>query len=212
MIDIFAQLEKLKKKPAGSAPTGPVEFLVVGLGNPGGKYEITRHNAGFLAVDRCAEKLGVKIDRIKFKSLCGEAMIAGRRVLFLKPSTFMNNSGEAVRDAAQFHKVPSDRILVIYDDISLDVGGVRIRRKGSDGGHNGIKSILYLLGRDDFPRIKIGVGKKPHPDYDLADWVLSRFTSKDLEVLNPVFDNTLDMVTKIVSGQIDQAMNLYNHN
>ncbi|MBC8547341.1 aminoacyl-tRNA hydrolase [Clostridiaceae bacterium NSJ-31] len=212
MIDIFAQLEKLKKKPAGAAPTGPVEFLVVGLGNPGGKYEITRHNAGFLAVDRCAEKLGVKIDRIKFKSLCGEAMIAGRRVLFLKPSTFMNNSGEAVRDAAQFHKVPSDRILVIYDDISLDVGGVRIRRKGSDGGHNGIKSILYLLGRDDFPRIKIGVGKKPHPDYDLADWVLSRFTSKDLEVLNPVFDNTLDMVTKIVSGQIDQAMNLYNHN
>ncbi len=212
MIDIFAQLEKLKKKPAGAAPTGPVEFLVVGLGNPGGKYEITRHNAGFLAVDRCAEKLGVKIDRIKFKSLCGEAMIAGRRVLFLKPSTFMNNSGEAVRDAAQFHKVPSDRILVIYDDISLDVGGVRIRRKGSDGGHNGIKSILYLLGRDDFPRIKIGVGKKPHPDYDLADWVLSRFTPKDLEVLNPVFDNTLDMVTKIVSGQIDQAMNLYNHN
>lgn len=212
MIDIFAQLEKLKKKPAGAAPTGPVEFLVVGLGNPGGKYEITRHNAGFLAVDRCAEKLGVKIDRIKFKSLCGEAMIAGRRVLFLKPSTFMNNSGEAVRDAAQFHKVPSDRILVIYDDVSLDVGGVRIRRKGSDGGHNGIKSILYLLGRDDFPRIKIGVGKKPHPDYDLADWVLSRFTPKDLEVLNPVFDNTLDMVTKIVSGQIDQAMNLYNHN
>lgn len=210
MIDIFAQLEKLKKHPAGGAPTGQVEYIVVGLGNPGTKYGNTRHNAGFLAVDRIAKKLGISIDRLKFKSLTGDAMIAGHRVLFLKPSTFMNNSGEAVRDAAQFHKVPSERIIVIFDDISLDVGGVRIRRKGSDGGHNGIKSIIYLLGKDDFPRIKIGVGKKPHPDYDLADWVLSRFTEKDFDALNAIFDNTLDMITKIIEGNIDAAMNNYN--
>lgn len=210
MIDIFAQLEKLKKHPAGGAPTGQVEYIVVGLGNPGTKYDNTRHNAGFLAVDRIAKKLGISIDRLKFKSLTGDAMIAGHRVLFLKPSTFMNNSGEAVRDAAQFHKVPSERIIVIFDDISLDVGGVRIRRKGSDGGHNGIKSIIYLLGKDDFPRIKIGVGKKPHPDYDLADWVLSRFTEKDFDALNAIFDNTLDMITKIIEGNIDAAMNKYN--
>lgn len=210
MIDIFAQLEKLKKHPAGGAPTGQVEYIVVGLGNPGTKYDNTRHNAGFLAVDRIAKKLGISVDRLKFKSLTGDAMIAGHRVLFLKPSTFMNNSGEAVRDAAQFHKVPSERIIVIFDDISLDVGGVRIRRKGSDGGHNGIKSIIYLLGKDDFPRIKIGVGKKPHPDYDLADWVLSRFTEKDFDALNAIFDNTLDMITKIIEGNIDAAMNNYN--
>jgi len=210
MIDIFAQLEKLKKHPAGGAPTGQVEYIVVGLGTPGTKYDNPRHNAGFLAVDRIAKKLGISVDRLKFKSLTGDAMIAGHRVLFLKPSTFMNNSGEAVRDAAQFHKVPSERIIVIFDDISLDVGGVRIRRKGSDGGHNGIKSIIYLLGKDDFPRIKIGVGKKPHPDYDLADWVLSRFTEKDFDALNAIFDNTLDMITKIIEGNIDAAMNNYN--
>ncbi|WP_312642016.1 aminoacyl-tRNA hydrolase [Hydrogenoanaerobacterium sp.] len=210
MIDIFAQLDKLKKHSAGGAPTGQVEYIVVGLGNPGAKYESTRHNAGFLAVDRIARKLGFSVDRLKFKSLTGEAMVAGHRVLFLKPSTFMNNSGEAVRDAAQFHKVPSEHIIVLFDDISLDVGGVRIRRKGSDGGHNGIKNIIYLLGKDDFPRIKIGVGKKPHPDYDLADWVLSRFSEKDFEALNPIFDNTLDMITKIIGGHIDTAMNDYN--
>lgn len=210
MLDIFAQLEKLKNRSAGGAPTGTVEYMVAGLGNPGAKYEQTRHNAGFMALDCCAQKLGIKLDRLKFKSLTGEAMVAGHRVLFLKPSTFMNNSGEAVRDAAQFYKIPSERIVIIFDDISLDVGGVRIRRKGSDGGHNGIKSILFLLGKDDFPRIKIGVGKKPHPDYDLADWVLSRFTPKDFEALNPVLDHTMDMITKIIEGDIDAAMNLYN--
>lgn len=210
MLDIFAQLEKLRKQPVGGAPAGPVEFIVAGLGNPGAKYEATRHNTGFMALDKCAAMLGIRLDRLKFKSLTGEAMVAGRRVLFLKPSTFMNNSGEAVRDAAQFHKVNSEHILVVYDDISLEVGGVRIRRKGSDGGHNGIKSILYLLGKDDFPRIKIGVGKKPHPDYDLADWVLSRFTEKELEALNPVLEHTLDMIIKIIGGDIDAAMNLYN--
>lgn len=210
MLDIFAQLEKLKNRSAGGAPTGAVEYIVAGLGNPGAKYEQTRHNAGFMALDCCAQKLGTKLDRLKFKSLTGEAVVAGHRVLLLKPSTFMNNSGEAVRDAAQFYKIPSEHIVIIFDDISLDVGGVRIRRKGSDGGHNGIKSILYLLGKDDFPRIKIGVGKKPHPDYDLADWVLSRFTSKEFEALNPVLDHTMDMITKIIEGDIDAAMNLYN--
>ena len=209
MIDIFAQLEKLRK---GSAPTpaGPVEFLLVGLGNPGPKYEQTRHNAGFLAIDCLARRLGVRVDRVRFKGLCGEATVAGKHVLLLKPSTFMNNSGEAVREAAQFYKLPPERILVFFDDISLDVGGVRIRRKGSDGGHNGIKSMVYLLGSDEFPRVKIGVGKKPHPEYDLADWVLSRFTPQDMEALSPVLEASFDMAEKIVAGRIDDAMNTYN--
>lgn len=122
-----------------------------------------------------AEKLGPKIDRLKFKSLCGDAMIGEHRVLLMKPSTFMNNSGEAVRDAMQFHKIPIEQVLVLFDDVSLDVGRLRIRRQGSDGGHNGIKSIIYLTGKDTFPRVKIGVGKKPRPDYDLAAWVLGKF-------------------------------------
>lgn len=209
MMDIFAQLDKLRKH-AAPAPAGPVEFLIAGLGNPGAKYEQTRHNAGFMAVDSLARHLNTSVDRVRFKSLCGEATVAGTHVLLLKPSTFMNNSGEAVRDAAQFYKLPPERVLIVYDDISLDVGGVRIRRKGSDGGHNGIKSILYLLGSDAFPRIKLGVGKKPHPDYDLADWVLSRFTPQELEALTLVLNNVPDMAEKVVAGHVDEAMNLYN--
>lgn len=209
-MDIFAQLDKLRKKQGGPAPTGPVEYIVAGLGNPGGKYEGTRHNAGFMALDRTAQKLNVRMDKLRFKSLTGEAMISGKRVLFLKPSTFMNLSGEAVRDAAQFYKVKPQHTIVVFDDVSLDVGGVRIRRSGSDGGHNGMKNIIYLTGSDEYPRVKIGVGKKPHPDYDLADWVLSRFTEKDMELLSLVFDNTLDMLTKIIAGDIEAAMNDYN--
>ena len=208
MFDLFAKLDQLKSKTP--APTGPVEFLIVGLGNPGPQYEGTRHNAGFLAVEHMAARLGVRVNRVRFKGLCGEAVIAGKHVLLLKPSTFMNLSGESVREAALFYKLPPERILVLFDDISLEVGGVRIRRKGSDGGHNGIKSILYLLGRDDFPRVKLGVGKKPHPDYELADWVLSRFTPDEMKVLSPLLDKTLDMAEKIVGGHIDQAMNDYN--
>ena len=146
-------------------PAGPVDFLIVGLGNPGKEYDNTRHNAGFMAVDRIAGELGVKIDRLKFKSLCGDGMLAGHRVLLMKPSTFMNLSGQAVQEAAAFYKIPMERVLVFLDDISLEPGHVRIRRKGTDGGHNGLKNIIYLTGSDQFPRVKIGVGAKPHPDY-----------------------------------------------
>ncbi len=191
-------------------PAGPVDFLIVGLGNPGREYENTRHNAGFMAVDRIAGKMGVKIDRLKFQSLCAEGTLAGRRVLLLKPSTFMNLSGQAVREAASFYKIPMEKTLVFMDDISLEPGRVRIRRKGSDGGHNGIKNIIYLTGSDQFPRVKIGVGAKPHPDYDLAKWVLSRFSADERKALDGVLDHAADMAGLILSGRMDEAMNVYN--
>lgn len=196
------------RKP--SIPTGPVEFLVVGLGNPGKDYENTRHNAGFMAVDRIAKEQGVRIDRLKFKSLCGDCTLAGHRVLLMKPSTFMNLSGQAVTEAAAFYKIPMEHVVVFMDDISLEPGKVRLRRKGTDGGHNGIKNIIYLSGSDQFPRVKIGVGAKPHPDYNLADWVLSRFTPSDLKELETVLENVSDIAQKIVSGRMDEAMNVYN--
>ena len=199
-----------RRGSSGPVPTGPVEYLIVGLGNPGREYEQTRHNAGFMAIDHLAQEYGCRVDRLKFKSLCGDCMIGEKRALLMKPSTFMNNSGEAVRDAAAFYKIPPERILVIFDDISLDVGRMRIRRKGTDGGHNGIKSIIYLTGRDDFPRIKVGIGAKPRPDYDLAAWVLSKFSDKELETLEEVYQRGNGAVRLIVEGKIDEAMNRYN--
>lgn len=197
-----------KKKP--EKLLGPIEWLVVGLGNPGIKYENSRHNAGFLAIDHLAARLERKIDRLKFRSLCCDAVAGGKRVLLMKPSTFMNNSGEAVREATQFYKLPPDRVLVLFDDVSLKVGQLRIRRKGSDGGHNGIKSILYHLGSDGFARIKIGVGEKPHSDYDLADWVLGKFDKADGAVLEETFGRAAEAALLIIGGEIDRAMNLYN--
>ena len=192
-------------------PTGPIDFLVVGLGNPGKKYEGTRHNAGFMAVEALGEKLGVKkIARVRFKSLSAEATIGDKRVLLLLPQTFMNKSGEAVLEAMQFYKLPPEKVLVIFDDINLEPGKLRIRRKGSDGGHNGMKNIIYLSGSDQFPRIKLGVGKKPHPDYNLADWVLSRFTEKEQKDLATALENAAAAAELIVSGSVDKAMNLYN--
>lgn len=191
-------------------PSGPIEYMVVGLGNPGKQYEHTRHNAGFMAVDRMAQKLNFSVERLKFKSLCGDALVAGHRALFLKPSTFMNKSGEAVVEAMEFYKIPPQRVIVLFDDISLDVGRMRIRRRGSDGGHNGMKNIIYLSGSDDFPRIKIGIGAKPHPDYNLADWVLSVIPEQQLKLMDPVLNHCVDAVERIITGQIDQAMNLYN--
>lgn len=187
-----------------------VEYIIVGLGNPGSKYETTRHNAGFLTVARLADKLSVKLNKLKFKSLCGESMIFGKKCLIMQPQTFMNNSGEAVVEAMKFYKVPIENVLVIYDDISLAPSQLRIRRKGSDGGHNGIKSIIYLTGKDTFPRIKIGVGAKPHPDYDLADWVLSNFTPNERKPMEEAIDKACEAVELIVSGKLDQAMNKFN--
>jgi PTH1 family peptidyl-tRNA hydrolase len=189
---------------------GGVSWLIVGLGNPDKKYEYTRHNAGFMAIDRIAEQVHISVDRLKFKALTGMCEIEGEKCLLMKPTTYMNLSGQAVVEAMNFYHVPIERVLVLFDDISLDVGGMRIRRKGSDGGHNGIKNIIYLTGKDTFPRVKIGVGKKPHPDYDLADWVLSKFTEEERKQLLPVLDNCVEATQKIIAGQIDQAMNLFN--
>ena len=186
------------------------DWLIVGLGNPGKKYEFTRHNAGFLCLDYFAQQQHVKIDRLKFKSLLGEVRISGKRCLLMKPQTFMNLSGEAVRDAAAFYKIEPERILVLFDDVSLDPGRLRIRRKGTDGGHNGIKNIIYHLGSDDFPRIKIGIGAKPHEDYDLADWVTSPFSKEELNTLRTVAERCADAIDLIVNDAIDEAMSRYN--
>lgn len=205
IFDLFKQIEK-KDTPAA----GNLTHLVVGLGNPGDKYTFTRHNTGFMALDFIAEKCGVRVDRARVKSLCADARIGEHRVLLMKPQTFMNLSGEAVREAADFYKIPPENILVLFDDINFDVGVMRIRRNGSDGGHNGIKSIIYQLNSDAFPRVKIGVGKKPSPDYDLADYVLGTYSDADKKILFSMFSRVYDGVELILSGQIDKAMNLYN--
>lgn len=193
-----------------TAESSSYDFIVAGLGNPGKKYEFTRHNAGFLCVDLFAEKHGFKIDRLKFKSLTADVKINGKRCLFIKPQTFMNLSGEAVRDAASFYKIPPEKIIVIFDDISLDPGKMRIRRKGTDGGHNGIKNIIYHLSSNEFPRIKLGVGAKPHPDYDLAAWVTKPFDSDGLKKLREACDNACNAIELMIDGKVDEAMNRFN--
>lgn len=207
MYDLFEKLKFLSAKPT---VTGTPEYLVVGLGNPEPKYDTTRHNAGFMAIDHIAAKVGCRVNQLKFKSLCGLCELEGKKVMLLKPTTYMNSSGEAVREASQFYKIPPEKIIVIFDDVSLDVGKMRIRRKGSDGGHNGMKNIIYLSGSDQFPRIKLGVGKKPHPDYNLADWVLSRFTEKEQKDLATALENAAAAAELIAKGDMDRAMNLYN--
>ena len=190
--------------------TGPIDFLIVGLGNPGKEYAETRHNAGCIALETLARKLGVTPDRLKFKGQCGEAVIGDRRVLLLFPLTFMNNSGESVAEAMRFYKLTPDRLVVMSDDISLPVGTVRIRRKGSDGGQKGLRSIISHIGSDDFARIKIGVGQKPHPDYDLAAWVLSRFTAQEKPLLQTAAEHAADAACLIAQGDIDGAMNQFS--
>lgn len=187
-----------------------IDWLIVGLGNPGTQYAITRHNCGWMSVDRLAEKYNISLTRIKFKSLCGEASINGQKCLIMKPTTYMNASGEAVVEAMNFYKIPIERVLVISDDVSLDLGRTRIRQKGSDGGQKGLRSIIYLTGKDCFPRIKVGVGQKPHPDYDMADWVLSKFTPAEMKTIVTAFDNAVAAAELIVAGKADEAMNKYN--
>ena len=186
------------------------DYLIVGLGNPGKQYESTRHNAGFICIDALADKYGIKINKLKFKSLMGEGRIEGRRCLLLKPQTFMNLSGEAVRDAVDFYKIPTENVIVICDDISLEPGKMRIRRKGSHGGQNGMRNIIYHLKDDNFPRIKIGIGAKPNPEYDLADWVLSRFSQSEAKLIKQVADDTVSAIEYMVKGDIDKAMSNYN--
>ena len=190
--------------------SGPVSWLVVFLGNPGPKYDCTRHNAGFMAGDALAKKLGVSIDRLRFKALTASADIEGEKVLLMKPQTFMNLSGDAVAAAARFYKVPPEHVLVVSDEISLPLGKLRVRPKGSAGGHNGLKSIIAALGSDAFPRIRIGVGAPPHPDYDMADWVLSVFRNQDLEDMRAAADRAAEAVITYVSNGPERAMNRFN--
>ncbi len=187
-----------------------VDFMVVGLGNPDKKYERTRHNTGFIALDYIADKRNFKINRLKFKSLVGEATVGSHKVLFLKPSTYMNNSGQAVVEAMNFYKLKPQQVIIIFDDISLDVGKMRIRSKGSDGGQKGMRSIIYLSGSDEFPRIKIGIGQKPNPNWELADWVLSKFSDSELKEIEKMVDNANNALELIMDNNISKAMNLYN--
>lgn len=186
------------------------EYIIAGLGNPGAKYEMTRHNAGFLAMDLLAIEEGMNIKKLKYHSLVCDAEIDGKRCLVMKPQTMMNNSGEAISEAAGFYKIPPEKVIIVYDDISLDVGQIRIRRKGSAGGHNGIKSIIAHLGSENFPRVKIGVGKKPTPEYDLVSWVLGKFPKEQEADLKSALENSTKAVRLIVNDEIDKAMNLYN--
>lgn len=190
--------------------SSPIDYLIVGLGNPGKEYQSTRHNAGFIAIDYVADELGVKINKLKFKSLIGDARINGKRCLLMKPTTYMNLSGTAVKQAMDFYKLDISKIIVIFDDISLDTGKMRIRRKGSDGGQNGIKNIIYLTGSDQFSRIKIGTGPKPHEDYDLKDFVLSKFTQEDAKKIKDLLPDVLTSLEYMVNGETDKAMNLFN--
>ena len=190
--------------------SGGAAWLIVGLGNPGEKYENTRHNVGFQVIDELAERQGKPVQRLKFKALTGLLTIGGEKALVMKPVTYMNLSGEAVRPAADFYKLPPERILVISDDVALAAGRLRIRAKGSAGGHNGLKSIIQHLGTDQFPRVKIGVGEKPHPDYDMADWVLSRFTGEDLKTITQAVKRAADAVECFVREGPDKAMNRFN--
>lgn len=190
--------------------SGAYDYIIAGLGNPGAKYEMTRHNAGFLAIDMLAMKQNKEIKRLKFHALTCDAEIEGKKCLLMKPQTFMNNSGEAIGEAAKFYKIPPQNIIVLSDDISLDVGKIRIRRKGSAGGHNGLKSIIAHLGSEDFPRVKIGVGKKPNAYMDLADWVLGGFPKELEPQLKEALENADGAISLIVQDKFDRAMNLYN--
>ncbi len=185
-------------------------YIIAGLGNPEAKYENTRHNIGFHAVDVICRKYNINLSKSKFKAIYGEGIIGGEKVIVAKPQTYMNLSGEAIRDMATFYKVDPSDIIVIFDDVSLDPGRMRIRASGSAGGHNGIKSIIYQLNSQDFPRIKIGVGAPPHADFDLADYVLGKFTPDDIKAIEPILIDTADAVEGIIRHGIADAMNKFN--
>lgn len=190
--------------------SGGISWLVVFLGNPGTKYEMTRHNAGFMAGDAMAKAQGAAINRSRFKALTGTCDIGGETVMLMKPQTFMNLSGEAVAQAVSFYKLAPDHVIVVSDEVALPIGKLRIRTKGSAGGHNGLKNIIALLGTDQFPRIRIGVGAAPHPDYDMADWILSSFKGKDAEDILAAAARAAEAVECYITKGADRAMNLYN--
>lgn len=199
-----------RRKKETAAPEqrvwGKVEYIICGLGNPGLEYERSRHNAGFMCIERLEEKYGFKTNSFKFRSMLCDTMINNVRCIVMRPQTYMNLSGEAVRAVADFYKIPDERVLVIFDDISLTMGSVRIRKKGSAGGHNGIKSIINNLGSEDFPRIKLGVGDRSDPDEDLKDHVLGSFTQDEMKLLEAAMEKACDAVGLIVSGKMDEAL------
>lgn len=192
------------KKPSN------VTWLVVGLGNPGDRYENTRHNVGFAVADELGERGNFPIRKLKHKALTQTAVIGGERVLVMKPTTFMNLSGEAVSDAARFYKVPADHVLVVCDDVSLPLGKLRVRKGGSAGGHNGLRNMISHLGTDQFPRVKVGVGGKPDPDYDMADWVLGKFQGEDKKTIRAAVETAADAVECILKDGTEKAMNRFN--
>jgi len=208
MADIFDLFKQISKKE--EAPKAPITHMIVGLGNPGDKYKLTRHNAGFLTVDHIAQKCGVTINRAKFHALCGEAVIGNTSVLLLKPQTMMNASGLAVQEAAAFYKIPTENILVISDDVAQNPGKMRLRKKGSAGGQKGLNDIIECMGTDAIPRLRMGVGAKPHPDFPMADWVLSNFTKNELELLQACFDPAWEGVQQVLKGNFDAAMQICN--
>ena len=189
---------------------GGVSWIVVFLGNPGPKYRDTRHNAGFMAADAMEKKLGVSINKLRFKALTAQATLGGEKVLLLKPQTYMNLSGESVSPAAAFYKVPPEHIIVVSDEVSLPIGKLRIRKSGSAGGHNGLKNIIAMLGTDAFPRIRMGVGAPPHADYDMADWVLSSFKNQDADDMRSLAVRVCDAVECYIAEGPDRAMNRFN--
>ena len=206
-MDIFDLFRSIEKK---SETNAPVTHMIVGLGNPGREYEKTRHNVGFMMLDAIAKANGVSVITSKFHALIGEGTVGGKRTILMKPQTYMNNSGEAVGECARFYKIPPENILILCDEISFDVGIFRIRRKGSAGGHNGLKSIIAHLSSEAFPRFKIGVGNKPNPEYDLASWVLARFPEDDLKKLSAMESAVTDAAALCNRGEIDAAMSRYS--
>ena len=189
---------------------GGASWILVFLGNPGPKYAGTRHNAGFMAGEALAKKLGVKINRARWRALTATAELGGQKVLLMLPQTLMNLSGEAVGPAAKFYKVPPERIIVFSDEMALTPGSLRIRTGGSAGGHNGLKSIIARLRSQEFPRVKIGVGAKPHPDYDLADWVLSTFSQQEEKTMASVWDRAGEAALAVVTLGVEQAASQFN--
>ena len=206
IFDVFKRIQADKETRASM----PITHIIVGLGNPGNKYACTRHNAGFMAMDYIAVKCGVEVNRSKFHALVGEGMIAGKRVLLMKPQTFMNSSGEAVREAAAFYKIEPKNIIVMSDDVNLDVGRMRVRKGGSDGGQKGLRSIIEHMGSQEIPRVRFGVGQKPHPDYDMADWVLGNLSEGDKKAINDCMESALLGIEKIIVGDFDSAMQICN--
>lgn len=209
MANIFDIFKKIEKEH-GETSAQPITHIIVGLGNPGREYDKTRHNAGFMALDYVAQCAGVQINRAKFNALVGEATVAGKRVLLMKPQTLMNASGKAVEPAAAFYKIPVENIIVLSDDVNLDVGRMRVRKNGSDGGQKGLRSIINMLSSEDFPRIRIGVGKKPHPDYDLAAWVLGVLPESDRKKTDELYPALYEGIERILCGDIDGAMQICN--